>query len=38
MKIIFINEEKINDAGGLLREWVHIICKEISDPEKGLFK
>ena len=26
LKIEFIHEEKINDAGGLLREWVHIIC------------
>lgn len=25
LKIEFVNEEKINDAGGLLREWVHII-------------
>lgn len=26
LKIEFVNEEKINDAGGLLREWIHIIA------------
>ena len=29
LKIEFVNEEKINDAGGLLREWVHIITQKI---------
>ena len=32
LKIEFENEEKINDAGGLLREWVHIVSLKIVDP------
>lgn len=38
LKIEFVNEEKINDAGGLLREWVHIVSSQITDPSLGLFK
>lgn len=38
IKIEFVNEEKINDAGGLLREWVHLISKEITNRDIGLFK
>lgn len=29
--------EKVYDAGGLLREWVHLLTKEIFDPELCLF-
>ena len=36
LKIVFINEENINDAGGLLREWIHIISEKIVDPSLGL--
>jgi hypothetical protein len=30
VKIDFV-KEKVNDAGGLLREWMHLAIKEIFD-------
>ena len=30
-------EDKVNDAGGLLREWTHMIMKEILDYNIGIF-
>lgn len=36
-KIEFDNEEGV-DAGGLKREWLSLLSKEIFDPEFGLFK
>ena len=38
LKIVFVNEEKINDAGGLLREWIHMITKTITSQEIGKLK
>ena len=37
MKIIFTGEES-SDAGGLIREWLTILFKEIMDPKTGLFE
>ena len=37
LKIIFIGEES-SDAGGLIREWLTILFKEIMDPKSGLFE
>ena len=37
MKIDF-NDEGTNDAGGLLREWMHLCILEIMSPEVGIFK
>ena len=37
IKIIFTGEES-NDAGGLIREWLTILFKEILDPKTGLFE
>ena len=34
---IQIFEDKVNDAGGLLREWTHMIMKEILDYNIGIF-
>jgi E3 ubiquitin-protein ligase HUWE1 len=34
---IIIEEEKVLDAGGLLREWINLIMKEILHPESGMF-
>ncbi|KAL4483978.1 hypothetical protein ABPG72_013984 [Tetrahymena utriculariae] len=34
---ISINGDKVQDAGGLLREWTHMITKEIFDKNTGLF-
>jgi len=36
VKIEFIGD-KVNDAGGLLREWIHMVIKEIFDQETGIF-
>jgi hypothetical protein len=30
-------KEKVNDAGGLLREWMHLAIKEIFDETTGIF-
>jgi hypothetical protein len=35
VKIEFIGD-KVNDAGGLLREWIHMVIKEIFDQETGI--
>ena len=35
VKIQFIGE-KVNDAGGLLREWIHMVIKEIFDDSTGI--
>ena len=37
LKIIFTGEES-NDAGGLIREWLTILFKEILDIKTGLFE
>lgn len=37
VKVEFKNDEKVNDAGGLLREWVNLILKELVKPEIGKF-
>ena len=37
IKIIFTGEES-SDAGGLIREWLTILFKEIMDPKAGLFE
>ena len=37
MKIIFTGEES-SDAGGLIREWLTILFKEIMDEKTGLFE
>ena len=37
MKIDF-NDEGTNDAGGLLREWMHLCILEIMSPQVGIFK
>ena len=37
LKIIFTGEES-NDAGGLIREWLTILFKEILDSKTGLFE
>ena len=34
---IEIHGEKVNDAGGLLREWMYLIMKEIVVPDSGMF-
>lgn len=34
LKIKF-SDEKVEDAGGLLREWMHLTVKEIFDPEQN---
>lgn len=36
VKVDFIGE-KVNDAGGLLREWIHMAIKEIFDYNTGIF-
>ena len=36
MKIEFVGE-KVNDAGGLLREWIHMVFKEVFDDTTGIF-
>lgn len=32
---ISINGDKVQDAGGLLREWIHLITKEIFNKDTG---
>ena len=36
VKVVF-PDDKVNDAGGLLREWMHMIIKEMFD-EAGIFE
>lgn len=36
VKIQFIGE-KVNDAGGLLRQWIHMVIKEVFDDSTGIF-
>jgi hypothetical protein len=36
IKVEFVGD-KVNDAGGLLREWMTLISKEIFNPNTGLF-
>ena len=35
MKIVFEEEKNVNDAGGLLREFTHLMLLEIFSSEKG---
>lgn len=35
MKVEFRGDEKVNDAGGLLREWISLIIKELVRPDIG---
>lgn len=37
VKIVFEEEKNVNDAGGLLREFIHLLCIELFKPERGLF-
>jgi len=37
VKIVFEEEKKVNDAGGLMREFIHLICLEIFKTENDLF-
>ena len=37
VKIQFIGD-KVNDAGGLLREWMHMVINEMFGEETGIFK
>lgn len=32
-----IRDDKVLDAGGLLREWATLIIKEIMHPDSGMF-
>ena len=34
---IYIENDKVNDAGGLFREWVFLLTKELFKPENGIF-
>lgn len=36
VKIQFVGD-KVNDAGGLLREWMHMVIKEMFDESTGMF-
>lgn len=31
-------KDKVNDAGGLLREWMHMVIKEMLDFSTGIFQ
>lgn len=35
VKIVFEEEQRVNDAGGLLREFVHLMCLELFSAERG---
>jgi hypothetical protein len=37
VKITFEEEKKVHDAGGLLREFVHMVCLDLFKLERGLF-
>ena len=32
---MYFDAEKVQDAGGLLREWIHLIVKELGRKEAG---
>ena len=34
---IKFDDESVEDAGGLLREWIHLTMKELFSLELGLF-
>ena len=36
VKIEFVGD-KVNDAGGLLREWMHLVINEMFDESTGIF-
>ncbi len=33
MKIVFEEEKNVNDAGGLMREFIQLLCQELFKPE-----
>lgn len=35
VKVEFNGDEKVNDAGGLLREWMSLTIKELVNPNLG---
>jgi hypothetical protein len=35
---IFFDDEVVNDAGGLLREWMYMFIKQIFDKQAGIFE
>ena len=37
MKIIF-DDEEVEDAGGVIREWMNLVNKEIFHPKTGVFE
>lgn len=37
VKIEFVGD-KVNDAGGLLREWMHLVIKQVFDESTGIFQ
>ena len=37
VKIKFMGD-KVEDAGGLLREWMHLVIDEMFDPSTGMFR
>jgi len=37
VKIVFEEERNVNDAGGLLREFIQLLCQELFKDEHGLF-
>ena len=37
VKVIIAGEEKVLDAGGLLREWINLTVKEMMHPDSGMF-
>lgn len=37
VKIQF-DDEIVEDAGGVIREWVHLVLEEMFNPHTGLFR
>lgn len=37
MKIIF-DDEDVEDAGGVIREWMNLVIKEVFNPDTGVFE
>jgi len=37
VKIVFEEEKNVNDAGGLLREFIQLLCQELFKEEYGKF-
>jgi hypothetical protein len=35
---IFFDDDKVSDAGGLQREWIHLIIKELCDSKLGFLQ